>query len=138
MSAGGGCEAAVTARARCGCVKPKECGDLRNSRTYRLWLKGSVHKSYVKPAIFYGSEAWCMKENEQRRSMVRAMCGEQVNDGKRSKDLMLMLDLKETTDHLLWSCDERRGWSYLENDIVLRRLRSKEEREAEEDMEKAG
>ena len=32
--------------------------------------------------------------------MVRAMCGIQLKDRKRSKDLMLMLGLMETIDHL--------------------------------------
>ena len=34
------------------------------------------------------------------RSMVRAMCGVQLNDRKRTKDLMLMLGLNETIDQL--------------------------------------
>ena len=34
------------------------------------------------------------------RSMVRAMCGVQFKDRERSTDLMLMLGLKETIDHL--------------------------------------
>ena len=47
-----------------------------------------------------------MKETEmvilQRsdRSMVRAMCGVQLKDIKRSTDLMFMLGLKETIDQL--------------------------------------
>ena len=32
--------------------------------------------------------------------MVRPMCGVQLKDSKRSKDLMLMLGLKETIDKL--------------------------------------
>ena len=67
---------------------------------------GAVYKSYVRPAILYGSEAWCLKESEMgilrrtERSMVRAMCGVQLKDRKRSKDLMLMLGLNETIDQL--------------------------------------
>ena len=34
------------------------------------------------------------------RSMVRAMCGVQLNDIKRSMDLMFMLGIKKTIDHL--------------------------------------
>ena len=48
-----GCEAAVTARARCG-----ESGDLPNSRRFPLRLKLALYNSYVRPAILYGSEAW--------------------------------------------------------------------------------
>ena len=32
--------------------------------------------------------------------MVRAMCGVQIKDRKRSMDLMFMLDLNETIDQL--------------------------------------
>ena len=34
------------------------------------------------------------------RSMVRAMCGVQLNDRKGSPDLMFILDFKETMDKL--------------------------------------
>ena len=57
VSAGGGCEAAVTARSRCGWVKFRECGELLYSRRFPLRLKGAVYKSYVRPAILYVSEA---------------------------------------------------------------------------------
>ena len=64
VSAGGGCEAAVTARTRCWCIKLKECGELQCGRKFPLKLKGDVHKSYIKPAILHRSEAWCLKESE--------------------------------------------------------------------------
>ena len=70
----------------------------------------------------------CLKESEMgilrrtERSMVSAMCGVQLKDRKRSKDLILGLD--ETIDQLaiakcllVWSCVEERGWSHLENGI---------------------
>ena len=69
-------------------------------------LKGAVYKSYVRPAILYGSEAWCLTESEMKilrwaeRSTVRAMCGVQLKDRKRSMDLMLMLGLNEAIDQL--------------------------------------
>ena len=62
MSAGGGCEAAVTARIRCGFVKFMECSELLYGRRFPLRLKGAVYRTYVKPEILYESEAWCMKE----------------------------------------------------------------------------
>ena len=61
---------------------------------------------YVRPAILYGSEAWCLKESDMgilrgtERSMVRAMCGVQLKDRKISTDLMFMLGLKKTMDRL--------------------------------------
>ena len=45
MNASGGCEAAVTARARIGWVKFKECGELLNSKRFSLKTKGMVYRS---------------------------------------------------------------------------------------------
>ena len=42
VRAGGGCEAAVTARTRCGWVKLRECGELLYDRRFPLKLKGAV------------------------------------------------------------------------------------------------
>ena len=57
VSAGGGCEAAVTAIKRCGWVKfmsVVSCCMLR--------LLGAVYKSYVRPAMLCRSEARCLKK----------------------------------------------------------------------------
>ena len=84
VSAGGGCETSVTARTRCGWVKFGECSELMYGRRFPLRLKMAVCQSYVRPAILYGSEAWCLREcemvNLQRtgRSMVKAMYGVQL------------------------------------------------------------
>ena len=45
VNASGGCEAAVTARKRTGCVKFKECGELLNSKRFLLKTKGMVYRS---------------------------------------------------------------------------------------------
>ena len=63
-SAGEGCEVTVTARTRCGWVVFTECSELLNDTRFSLWLKGSVYKSNVWPAILYGSDALCLKESE--------------------------------------------------------------------------
>ena len=107
VSAGGGCEAAVTVRTRCGWLTFMECGELLYGRRFPIKLRGAVCKSYVRPSILYGSEAWCLKESKMgilqrtERSMETAMCGVQVKDRKRSKDLMLMLGLNKTINHLV-------------------------------------
>ena len=44
VSAGGGCEAAVTARTRCGWVKFRVCSELLYGRRFPLMLKGAVYK----------------------------------------------------------------------------------------------
>ena len=48
VNASGGCEAAVTARARIGCVKFKECGELLNPKRFSLKTKGMVYRSSVR------------------------------------------------------------------------------------------
>ena len=69
-------------------------------------LKGAVYKSYAKPAILYGRDAWCVKESlmgillRTESSMVRAICVLQLKNRKKSTDLMLMLCLNETIDQL--------------------------------------
>ena len=42
VNTGGGCEAAVTARARIGWMKFRECGELLNSKRFSLKPKGMV------------------------------------------------------------------------------------------------
>ena len=84
-------------------------------------LKGAVYKSYIRPAVLYGSEAWCLKESvmgilrRTERSMVSAMCGVQLKDRKRSTDLMFMLGLNRILDQLAMANSVR--WC----DHVLRR-----------------
>ena len=68
------------------------CRKCEGNRIFSLRLKGTVYMSYARPAILYGSEAWCLKESEigilqsTERSMVRAICGVQLKDRKRSTD----------------------------------------------------
>ena len=61
VSAGGGCEVAVTARIICGWVKSRECGELLYGRRFPLWLKGAVYRRYIWSAMLYGNEALCLK-----------------------------------------------------------------------------
>ena len=102
VNAGGGCEAAVTSRARIGGVKFRECVELLNSKRFLLKLKGMVYRSCVRSVMLYGSETWCLRENEAailrrtERAMVTTMCGAKLMEKKRTEDLMEMLGLKET------------------------------------------
>ena len=104
MSAGGGCEAAVAARTRCGWFMFRECCELLYGRWFPLRLKEAVYESYLRPAMLYENEALCLKESEMgilrwtERPMVIAMCGVQFKDRRRPTDLMFMLGLKETID----------------------------------------
>ena len=44
VSAGEGCEVAVTARTRCGWIKLRDCGELLYGRIFPLRLRGAVDK----------------------------------------------------------------------------------------------
>ena len=69
-------------------------------------MKGMVYRSCVRSAMLYGSETWCLRENEMaisrrtNRSIVRSMCGVKLVDRKNMEDLMEMLGLKETLDRM--------------------------------------
>ena len=89
LDASGGCNAAVTARARIGWVKFRECGELLYGRRFALKTKGRVYKSCVRSAMLHGSETWCLKEDDMailrraERAMVRLMCGVKLTDRRR-------------------------------------------------------
>ena len=88
LNASGGCEAAVTARVRIGWVRFKECGELLLGNRFPLKMKGKVYRCCVRLAILYGSETWCLKENEKailrrtERAVVRSQSGRQKEDGR--------------------------------------------------------
>ena len=65
-------------------------------------MKGKVYRCRVRSAILYGSETWCLKENEKAilRRTERAMCGQKVVDRKTTEEQMDMLGLMETIDRL--------------------------------------
>ena len=101
LNASGGCEAAATGRVRIGWVRFRKCGELLLRNRVPLKTKGKVYRCYVRSAILYGSEAWCLKEKEKailrkiERAMVRAMCSQKVVDRKTIEEQMDMLGLKE-------------------------------------------
>ena len=70
---------------------------LGNTCRCLLKMKGKVYRCCVRSAILYGSEVWCLKNNEKtilrrtKGAMVRAMCGQEVVDRKTTEELMEML-----------------------------------------------
>ena len=84
----------------------RECGQLSLGNRFPLKMKGKVYRCCVGSAILYGSETWCLKENEKavlrrtERAMVRAMCGQKVVDWKTTEEQMVMLGLKEIIERL--------------------------------------
>ena len=97
---------AVTSRTRLGWVKFRYCQDLLCVKIFSLKLKGSEYKICVRSAMLYGSETWCLGQNEagilQRteRAMERSMCGVKLMDKKLTKDKMQMWHLNKTIDQL--------------------------------------
>ena len=73
---------------------------------FPLKMKGKVYLCFVRSAMLYGSETWCLKENEKailkrtERAMVRAMCGQKVVDRKTTEEQIDMFGMKETIDRL--------------------------------------
>ena len=65
-------------------------------------MNGKVYRCCVRPAILYGSEAWCLIENEKailrknERIIVRATCGQKVDDRKTNEEQIGMLGLRES------------------------------------------
>ena len=122
----GSCEAAVTAKARIGWGKFRECGGLMHSKRFSLKLKGMVYKSCVRSAMLYESETLCLRENEMaifERAMVRAICGVKLMEKKRTKDLMEMLGLKETAVQMA-KANEVRWYGHvltMDDGLVLRK-----------------
>ena len=87
-------------------MKFRECGELLLGRRFSLKMKGMVYRSCVRSAMLYGSETWCLRENETiilrrtERAMVRSVCRVKLVDRKNTEDLMKMLDMKETLDKM--------------------------------------
>ena len=106
LNASGGCETAVTSKVRIGWIKFRECGELLRGRKFSLRMKGMVYQSCVRSAMLYGSETWCLRENEMailrrtEKAMVRSMCGVKLVDRKNTEELTEMLGLKETLDRM--------------------------------------
>ena len=102
LNASGGSEAAVTARTRIGWTKLREWGKLHYGRKFSLKMKGRIYQSCVRSAMLYGSETWCLRENEMailrrtEKAMMRATCGVKMIKKRRNQELMSLLGLKDT------------------------------------------
>ena len=128
LNASGGCEAAVTARVKIDWIRFRECGELLLGNRFPMKMKGKVYRCCIRSAILYGSETWCLKENEKailrrtERAMVRAICGRKVVDRKTTDEQIDMLGLKETIDRLATANEVRWHGHVLrrDDDSVLR------------------
>ena len=101
VSARGGYEAAVPARARCGWFKLRGCGELLYGR-FPLKLKMAVYRSYVRSPILYGNETLCLKKQDWS-----FMKNVEIHDEdnmcsacQRWEKTFLVMGLNETSDQL--------------------------------------
>ena len=104
LDASGESEAPVKARTRIGWMKFGECRKLFYGRKFSLKMKERVYQSCERSAMLYGSETWCLRENEMaisrnKKDMMRAMCGVKIIE-KRSHKLMSLLGLEDTLNGL--------------------------------------
>ena len=58
LNATGGSEAVVT---QTGWIKFRECEEFLYGRKFSLKMKGRIYQSYVRSAMLYGSESWCLR-----------------------------------------------------------------------------
>ena len=86
LNATGGCETMVTARSRIDWMKFRDCSEILQGRRFSLKMKEKIYKNYVRSAMLYVSEAWCLRGKEMaslrrtERAMIRAMCGVKLLD----------------------------------------------------------
>ena len=106
LNSSGGSEVALTARTRIGSIKFRECGKLLYGRKFLLKMKGRIYQNCVKSAMRYGSETWSLRENEMailrrtEKAIMRAICGIEMIEKRRSQELTSLLGLKDTLDEL--------------------------------------
>ena len=113
LSAGGGCEIAVTTRVKTAWKKFRELLPVLTSRHLSYKTRGHVYSSCVRSAMLHASETWPLtKTNLQHlqwndRAIVRQICSINPEDVARvrSSELLSKLELEDLD--LIW---EREGF----------------------------
>ena len=103
LSAGGGCEMAVTTRVKTAWKKFREPLPVLTSRHLSYKTRGHVYSSCVRCAMLHASETWPLtKTNLQRlqrndRAMIRQICSIKPEDVARvrSSELLAKLQLED-------------------------------------------
>ena len=118
LSAGGGCEMAVTTRVRTAWKKFRELLPVLTSRHLSYKTRGNLYSSCVRSAMLHASETWPLtKTNLQRlqrndRAMIRQICSIKPEDVARvrSSELLAKLQLEDLDlilrekASLVWAC----------------------------------
>ena len=103
LSAGGGCEIAVTTRVKTAWKKFRELLPVLTSRHLSYKTRGHVYSACVRSAMLHASETWPLtKRNLQRlqrndRAMIRQICSIKPEDVAtvRSSELLAKLELED-------------------------------------------
>ena len=100
LSAGGGCEIAVTTRVKTAWKKFRELLPVLTSRHLSYKTRGHVYSSCVRSSMLHASEIWPLtKTNLQRndRAMIRQICSIKPEDVAtvRSSKLLAKLELED-------------------------------------------
>ena len=103
LSAGGGCEMAVTTRVKTAWKKFRELLPVLTSRHLSYKTRGHVYSSCVRSAMLHASETWpltktnlqCLQRND--RAMIRQICCIKPEDVARvrSSELLEKLQLED-------------------------------------------
>ena len=118
LSAGGGCEMAVTTHVKTAWKKFRELLPVLTSRHLSYKTRGHVYSSNVRSAMLHASETWPItKTNLQRlqpndRAMIRQICSIKPEDVARvrSSELLAKLQLEDLDlilrekASLVWAC----------------------------------
>ena len=110
LSAGGGCEMAVTTRVKTAWKKFRELLPVLTSRHFSYKTRGHVYSSCMRSAMLHASETWLLtKTNLQRlqrndRAMIRQICSIKPEDVARvrSIELLAKLQLEDLNLILRW------------------------------------
>ena len=117
LSAGGGCEMAVTTHVKTAWKKFRELLPLLTSRHLSYKTRGHVYSSCVRSAMLHASETWPLtKTNLQRlqrndRAMIRQICSIKPEDVARVRSSELLAKLQLEDLHLILR--EREGFACL-------------------------
>ena len=104
LDGGGGADAAVSARIRCGWKKFQEMAPFLSSRAPSLKMKGRVFKACARSALLYGSDAWPMTVDNERKiaradsRMMRRMCGVRLAGRATQEEVRILTGLEVVGD----------------------------------------
>ena len=114
LSAGGGCEMAVTTRVKTAWKKFRELLPVLTSRHLSFKTRGHVYSSCVRSAMLHASETWPLTKTNlqplQRndRAMIRQICSIKPEDVARVRSSELLAKLQLEDLNLILR--ERRLW----------------------------